>query len=94
MDEIFIKKHIEYNPADKRLYGYVDIGNKYEDPSEDRFEAKEALTFLLNCVNDRWKLPVGYFFINRLSSVEKADILKNMLTFLGRFSFFLFFHTN
>lgn len=85
MDEIFIKKHIEFSPAEKRFYGYVDIGNPFETENDDRFEAKEALTFLLNCVNGHWKLPVGYFFINRLSSTEKADILKNMLTFLGKF---------
>lgn len=72
------------------MYGYVDIGNSYEDETEDRFEAKEALTFIVNSVNDRWKLPVGYFFINRLSSHEKADILKNMLIFLGKFIDFLF----
>lgn len=83
MDEIFIKKHIEYNVLEKKFYGYVDIGNPYEGESEDRYEAKEALTFILNAVNERWKLPVGYFFINRLSSQEKADILKNMLIFLG-----------
>lgn len=83
MDEIFIKKHIEYNVSTKRMCGYVDIGNPFDGENEDRYEAKEALTFLLNAVNDRWKLPVGYFFINRLTSQEKADILTNMLKFLG-----------
>lgn len=84
MDEIFIKKHIEYSVSQKRFYGYVDIGNPFESENDERYEAKEALTFILNAVNSRWKLPVGYLFINRLSSQEKADILKNMLILLGK----------
>lgn len=49
---------------------YLDIGT--DEQSDNPVEAKEALVFLVNCVNDRWKLPVGYFLIDGLSGSRKA----------------------
>ncbi|XP_076294565.1 uncharacterized protein LOC143215848 [Lasioglossum baleicum] len=40
-------------------------------------EAKEAVVFLINCVNDRWKLPVGYFLIDGQSGNQK--LIRNTL---------------
>lgn len=37
---------------------------------------------MLNCVNGRWKLPVGYFFISSTGGVEKANLVKACLQFL------------
>lgn len=49
-----------HDSAKKRFYGYVDFGNRY-NTDEERTEAKEALVFLVNAVNDRFKIPVAYF---------------------------------
>lgn len=84
MDEIFIRKHIEYNKNEKKMYGYVDFGGKISNDNAEQKEAKEALTFLLNAVNDHWKIPIAYFLVNSLNSKEKAGILREVLIFLSQ----------
>ena len=83
MDEMAIRKHINYDHIQKKYFGYVDFGNKLDNNKENRSEAKEALVFLINAVNDRWKLPVAYFLVNGLNSTEKTDIFKEVLVFLS-----------
>lgn len=82
MDEVSIRKHIEYNKSHKKFYGYVDFGNKHIDDNTVQREAKEALTFMVTAVNDHWKIPVAYFLVNGLTSNEKSNILKEVLIFL------------
>lgn len=43
-------------------------------------EAKKRIVFLINCVNCRWKLPAGYFLINRLTEIQKGNLVKVYLT--------------
>lgn len=59
---------------------YVDIGT--DEQSDNPVEAKEALVFLVNCVNDRWKLPVGYFLIDGVSGIQKSNLVKMCLQLL------------
>ena len=61
MDEMAIRKHIHYDHIQKKYHGYVDFGNSYENENVEKDIAKEALVFLINAVNDRWKIPVAYF---------------------------------
>ena len=58
--------------------GYVNVdGECAADTSQP---AEEALVFMINRLNNNWKLPVGYFLI-------KVKILKNDLTIIqGVFS--------
>lgn len=44
--------------------------------------AKESLTFLVNCVNDRWKMPVAYFLIHKLDTNDQAFLIEEVLYFL------------
>lgn len=56
-----------------KFTGYVDIGtdiNSVELP-----EAKEALVFVLVCFNASWKMPVGYFLLDGLQAIEKANLV-------------------
>lgn len=50
MDEMSIRKQAEWNSFEKRFIGYVDHGFIIEDP-EDLPVAKEALVYLLTCLN-------------------------------------------
>lgn len=62
------------------LCSYVDYaGDVYGDYVQI---AKEALVFLINSVNESWKLPVGYFFTGGLTSDQKASLVKQCLTLL------------
>lgn len=82
MDEMYIRKTIEWDKNKKKFVGYVDFGAGL-DNKEHFVEAKEALTFLVNSCNDRWKVPVAYFFVNGLTSSEKMNILNEVLKSLA-----------
>lgn len=81
-DEMAIKKQIEWDKNKKKFTGYVDYGTRIEK-KESLPEAKEALTFMLNCINDRWKIPIGYFLVNGVTSAEKASMVTHVLDFLS-----------
>ena len=39
-------------------------------------QAKEVLVFMLVALNDYWKIPVGYFFLDGLNSSEKSNLVQ------------------
>lgn len=45
--------------------------------------AKEALVYLLTGINQRWKIPVAYFFVAGLTTEERAEITKKVLEFIS-----------
>ena len=73
IDEMAIKKHVSWNG--KKFRGYVDLGNEVEDDDSAPI-AKDALVFMVVGVNETWKVPVGYFFIDGLSGKERANLIK------------------
>ena len=82
MDEMFIRKEVQYDPFQKKNYGYVDFGNPFQNEEDERELAKEALVFLVNAVNDRFKIPVAYYFLNGVNASEKSNLVIEVLTFL------------
>lgn len=78
-DEVSIRKQVEW--TGKKFTGYIDIGTRIE--SDTLPAAKEALVFMLVCLNESWKIPVGYFLIDGLSGSEKAELLKKCLEFVN-----------
>ena len=72
LDEMSIKKDVCFDG--ERFRGYVDIGNEVEDDSLPC--AKEALVFMVVCVNSSWKVPCAYFFIDGLSGADRANLIK------------------
>ncbi|CAH1994072.1 unnamed protein product [Acanthoscelides obtectus] len=78
LDEMSIRHQVEWTGS--TFSGYIDIGLKID--SDILPEAKEALVFMLVCLNGSWKIPVGYFFLDGLSGKEKAEIVKKCLSFI------------
>ena len=72
MDEMAIKKHVSRNG--KKFTGYVDLRNGINDDSLPI--AADALVFMMVSVDDSWKVPCGYFFVNGLSGEERANLVK------------------
>lgn len=64
-----IKQHTEFDG--KFFHGYVDMGTHMESNNEVLPEAKASLVLLLTVVNDHWKIPLGYFLIDSISSPPK-----------------------
>lgn len=71
MDKMAIRKKIEFDG--KKYYGYVDFGILLDQDNRDI--AREALVFMIVAINDTWKCPVGYFFINGLNGTQKANLI-------------------
>lgn len=73
--EMAIRKHIHWNG--KRYMGFVNCG--FHKDSDALPEAKKALVFLIVGLNTHWKISVGYFLLNGLSSEQKTMLVKKCL---------------
>lgn len=73
-----IRRQIEW--TGQKFTGYVDIGTGLN--ADTLPEAREALVFLLVCLNGSWKVPVGYFLLDGLAANEKAGLVKRCLEFV------------
>ncbi|CAL4131383.1 unnamed protein product, partial [Meganyctiphanes norvegica] len=72
LDEMAIRKHGSFDG--ERIRGYVDLGNDVDDDSLPH--AKDALVFMVVCVNSSWKVPCAYYFIDGLGGSERANLIK------------------
>jgi hypothetical protein len=59
------------------LTGFVDLGTGIDDDSAAI--ATESLVFMAVGLNEGWKVPVGYFFVNGLTGAEKANLVMQCL---------------
>lgn len=75
MDEMGIKEGFQRS-RNGVVRGYVDMGIK--EPNNLR-TATDALVLMVVPLNDVWKLPIGFFFINGLTAESKANLIKNAL---------------
>jgi hypothetical protein len=78
VDGMSIKKKVEL--CGNKVRGYVDFGGNII--SDQQPEAKEALVFLVNSLNSRWKIPIGYFLIAGIDGAELASLIQKGLSLL------------
>lgn len=78
LDEMNLRQHVEW--LNDKVYGLVNIENNIND--ENMGYAKEALVFMIVAINESWKVPLGYFFINGLNSEKKAELVNHCLRLL------------
>lgn len=74
IDEIAIRHKIEFDG--NKYYGYVDFGVALD---QDRNIAREAFVFMIVAINDTWKCPIEYFFINGLTGTQKMNLVTQCL---------------
>lgn len=70
-DEMAIREHLAYD--DVQFSGYVDLG--CDIGWDDITLAKQALVFMVTCVNSSWKIPIAYYFIKEMSDKENSNLL-------------------
>jgi len=63
-----IRHHVEWDG--RNYYGYVDFRAGIDNDKSDI--ASECLVFMLVSINERWKIPVGYFLVNHLNKLSKV----------------------
>ncbi|XP_072758714.1 uncharacterized protein [Anoplolepis gracilipes] len=77
-DEMSISQHIEYDG--EKFSGYVDFGNEIINDKTNI--VKDALVFLIVCMNAAWKVPVGYFLINGITAYQKNNLIMHCICLL------------
>lgn len=78
-DSMSIRKQIIWDEQLGKFVGNIDYGNSIEIEGTD-MPATEALVFMLVSINGRWKLPVGYVFLNKITAISQAELVKTALT--------------
>lgn len=78
MDEVAIRKQLEFDGT--RHHGYIDFGLGLNGDTVEM--ASECFVFLIVAINESWKLPVGYFLSNHLTSAQKVGLLGRCLDLL------------
>lgn len=73
IDEMSIRRHIEWDG--KKFHGYVNYGIDTDD--DQTAVAKEVFVIMAVCVNGKWKLPVGYFFVDGLTGDQKCTLVSH-----------------
>ena len=77
LDEMSIRKHVQWDGKAQKYCGFVDLGTDIDDDSLP--DATEALVFMAVSVNSTWKVPCGYFLVNGLTGEEKANLTKDRI---------------
>lgn len=75
-DEMAIRKCVEWDG--KNFVGFANYGHT-TDQSDSLPVAKEALVFMLTCLNGSWKLPIGYFLVNGVTAEQKSSLFKTCI---------------
>ena len=79
IDAMAIRKQAIWDKVKKKYTGFVDYGNGIQlEPTETL--ATEALTFELVGLRSDWKIPTGYFFIDKTTASVQASLVKAALT--------------
>jgi len=63
LDEMSLKKQVEYNSKASSFQGYINLGTETEIGSRNSKPATDALVIMAVGVNCHFKIPLGYFFI-------------------------------
>ena len=76
LDEMPIRKHVSWNG--KSFQGYVDLGCDVNDDNSLPV-AKNALVLMIVALNESWKVPCGYFFIDSLTGRKRANLVSQCI---------------
>jgi DNA transposase THAP9 len=74
IDEMGIRKREIWDPVEKMYHGRVGIPGTNNEGCTNK--ADNAFVILLVCVNESWKIPIGYFLINGLTGEQKASLME------------------
>lgn len=72
-DEMALRRCVEWDG--KKFTGFVNCGQKANE-GDNLPVAKEALVFMLTCINGSWKFPIGYFLVDGVTAEQKAELVK------------------
>lgn len=53
-----------------KYVGYANFSDGKDEMHDETLRTTQVFIFMLNYINERWKLPVGYFFINTVGGTK------------------------
>lgn len=74
-DEMAIRERLEWDG--NQYHGLISFGSQINDPNIGI--VKEIFVFMLVAINESWKIPIGYFFINGMKAVERSELVKQCI---------------
>lgn len=78
-DAMYIKKQVLWSVKEGKFIGFCDLGNEFDLEGTETV-ATEVLVFMLVSLNGKWKLPIGYFFLNKITAVTQLIMTALTLT--------------
>lgn len=80
-DAMAIRSQITYDKNSDKHWGYVDLGGIASADAE--VLATEVLVFQIVSLSGRFKCPIGYFFINKISANVQAQLILTAVRLLS-----------
>lgn len=77
-DDIAIRQHSQWDPADKKFLGHITAGRP-EDHNLFAPLAKQANVLMVSGIGNEFKIPIGYFLIQSLCAEERAAIIQEAM---------------
>lgn len=76
-DEMSIRKHLQWSDSRKEFLGSINYG--FRATGEDLPLAKNVIVFMINGINVNFNMPVAFYFIDSLTAIEKANLLREII---------------
>lgn len=84
VDAMSIRKQTEWNHNKQQFEGFVNYGGVVAEPDDDL--ATECLVIMAVGIKESWKHVIGYFFVNKLSAHNQAQLIKSSIELLTEHS--------
>lgn len=78
VDEMAIRQSLQFNSQTKTMSGYVTVASARATNNI----ATKALVYLVTSIHEKFKIPVGYFFVNGLDGLELAAVTDEVIRVL------------
>jgi len=77
-DSMAIRKQLIWNKSKEKFIGMCEYGNN-TTMEDSETPATEVLVFMLVSLTGKFKWPIAYFFINKISASIQAELIKTAL---------------
>ncbi|XP_008053799.1 DNA transposase THAP9 [Carlito syrichta] len=73
--DVSLKQQLQWDPSSHSLQGFMDFGLGKLDADEAPL-ASETILLMAVGIFGHWRMPLGYFFVNRASGCLQAQLLR------------------
>lgn len=80
-DEMHIREHLQWM-SDKKFSGFITFG-KISENCETLPLATQVLVFLISGINISFHMPIAYYFIENLDSIDKTVLITSIIKMLN-----------